>query len=123
MVVFLKRASLISLTKLPKDLPIPIDDGRSDHLWGMQWPSLKLMVTNQRWVSLAQIKHYAVVYAYSMTGWAEEPLPENWDDISGARGCTPQSCSFRDYYAALQQLNAQVFGLNLQGSAYQLEAQ
>ena len=84
----------------------------------MLWPSLKLMATNQRWVNLAQIKHYAVVYAYPMMGRADEPLPENWDDIPDARGCTPQSCSFRDYYAALQQLNAQVFGLSVQVSAY-----
>lgn len=113
----------MSLTKLPKDLPVPLDDGRSDHLYGMQWPSLKLMATNQQWVDLAQIKHYAVVYVYPMTGRPDEPLPENWDDIPGARGCSPQSCSFRDHYVELQQLNAQVFGLSVQASAYQLEAQ
>lgn len=79
----------MSLTKLPKDLPVPLDDGRSDHLYGMQWPSLKLMATNQQRVNLAQIKHYAVVYVYPITGWFDEPLPENSDDIPGARACTP----------------------------------
>ena len=113
----------MSLTKLPKDLPIPVDDGRSDHLYGRQWPSLKLMATNRQWVNLAQIDDYVVVYIYPMTGRPDEPLPENWDDIPGARGCTPQSCSFRDHYAQLQQLNAQVFGLSVQVSAYQIEVQ
>ena len=55
----------------------------------MQWPSLKLMATNQQRVNLAQTKHYAVVYVYPITGWFDEPLPENWDDILGARACTP----------------------------------
>ncbi len=113
----------MSLTKLPKDLTVPLDDGRSDHLYGIKLPSLKLMATNQQRVNLAQIKHYVVVCGYPMTGRPDEPPPENWDDILGARGCTPQSCSFRDHYVALQQLNAQVFGLGVQVSAYQLEAQ
>tara|TARA_B100000767_G_C19445752_1_gene401890 strand:+ start:136 stop:375 length:240 start_codon:yes stop_codon:yes gene_type:complete len=79
----------MSLTKFPKDLPIPIDDGCRDHLYGLKWPSFMLMATNQQWVNLAQTKHYTAVYVYSMTGQPDEPLPENWDEILGARGCTP----------------------------------
>ena len=113
----------MQLTNLPDHLPAPKDDGLSDHLYGRQWPPGSLLGTNQEWVNLAQIHNYVVVYVYPMTGRPDVPLPEGWDNIPGARGCTPQSCSFRDHYAQLQQLHAHVFGLSVQANAYQIEAQ
>jgi len=112
----------MQLTNLPENLPVPEDDGLSDHLHGMQWPTFSLPTTNKQSVNLLQLNGFVVVYVYPMTGRPDVPLPDQWDDIPGARGCTPQSCSFRDHYEELQQLNAQVFGLSVQSSEYQLEA-
>ena len=113
----------MQLTNLPNDLPVPIDDGLSDHLLGAQWPSIDLSATNNQTVDLSQLKGYVVVYIYPMTGRPDVPLPDQWDDIPGARGCTPQSCSFSDHYQELRQLNTHVFGLSVQPTDYQLEAQ
>ena len=110
------------LSKLPKNLPIPKDDGLSDHLYGAQWPSFDLPATNKQRVNVAKLNGYVVVYVYPMTGRPDVPLPDQWDEIPGARGCTPQSFSFRDHYEELQQLNAHVFGLSVQSSDYQREA-
>jgi peroxiredoxin len=112
----------MALAKLPENLPIPKDDGLSDHLNGMQWPSFGLSATNKQSVNLTQLNGYVVVYVYPMTGRPDVPLPDQWDEIPGARGCTPQSCSFRDHYEELQLLGAHVFGLSVQSSTYQLEA-
>jgi peroxiredoxin len=72
-------------------------------------------------VALGGLKGYAVIYCYPMTGQPGVALPAGWDEIPGARGCTPQSCSFRDHYQALQALSSQVYGLSTQTSAYQRE--
>jgi len=111
------------LTTLPENLPVPEDDGCSDHLHGMQWPHISLPATNKLQVDLAELGGFVVVYVYPMTGQPDVPLPDGWDNIPGARGCTPQCCGFRDHYADLQEFNAQVFGLSVQSSAYQFEVQ
>lgn len=113
----------MQLTNLPQDLPVPVDDGLSDHLLGMRWPSDSLPATNEKAVDLAEFDGFVVVYVYPMMGRPDVPLPDQWDDIPGARGCTPQACSFRDHYQELRQLNAQVFGLSVQSTEYQIEAQ
>jgi peroxiredoxin len=117
-----ERKLIMQLTNLPEDLPVPEDDGLSDHLYGTQWPSFGLSATSKQSVNLTQLNGYVVVYVYPMTGRPDVPLPDQWDEIPGARGCTPQSCSFRDHYEELQLLNAHVFGLSVQSSDYQLEA-
>ncbi len=106
---------------LPTDLPIPIDDGAADHLTGMQMPSLSLCSTAGEDVDLSMLPGRSVVYCYPRTGEAGIPVPAGWDDIPGARGCTPQSCAFRDHYAELQALGTRVFGLSTQDTAYQRE--
>ena len=111
-----------NLYELPKDLPIPIDDGACNHLPGMQLPSLPLTSTTGRVVDLAKISGRTVVYCYPRTGRPDKNPPQGWDEIPGARGCTPQSCAFRDYYQELQALGAEVFGLSTQDSNYQREA-
>jgi peroxiredoxin len=109
------------LTELPKDLPIPVDDGACNHLLGRSLPSIALFSTQGRWVDLSEITGHAVIYCYPMTGQPGIPLPDGWDEIPGARGCTPQSCAFRDHHQELGELEAQVFGLSTQSTQYQKE--
>lgn len=111
-----------SLSELPKDLPRPVDDGAASHLQGMQLPAVALPTTNGSTVDLGGIPGRFVLYVYPMTGRPGVPLPDGWDGIPGARGCTPQSCSFRDHYAELKSLNTSVFGLSTQATDYQREA-
>lgn len=110
-----------SLTDLPNDLPIPIDDGACDHLTGITIPDVTLASTKGGNVNLSSLRGLTVIYIYPMTGQPDAPLPEGWDKIPGARGCTPQSCSFRDHHEELKQLGAKVYGLSTQSTAYQLE--
>ena len=98
---------------LPENLPIPEDDGACDHLVGMSLPEFDLPSTGGDLINLSKLKGKVVIYCYPMTGKPGVPLPEGWDQIPGARGCTPQSCSFRDHYAELQSLGAGVFGFGL----------
>jgi peroxiredoxin len=110
-------------TVLPADLPIPVDDGATRHLPGIQLPNVELRATDGSTVSLARLAGRSVVYAYPRTG---EPgkamLVPEWNQIPGARGCTPQSCAFRDHHAELKAAGAdQVFGLSTQSTAYQRE--
>ncbi|MDB5559601.1 MAG: Redoxin domain protein [Enterovirga sp.] len=108
---------------LPDGLPEPADDGAADHLRGAKLPDVALDATDGTRVSLARRPGRLVVYAYPRTGEpGRDPAPE-WNAIPGARGCTPQSCSFRDHFAELRSLGvAEVFGLSTQDSAYQREA-
>lgn len=108
--------------KLPGDLPVPVDDGACDHLPGLPVPTVPLHSTGGDLVDLASLPGRTVVYAYPRTGRPdEEPLP-GWDQIPGARGCTPESCAFRDHHAELAALRARVFGLSTQTTEYQREA-
>jgi peroxiredoxin len=108
---------------LPADLPVPQDDGGARHLTGMRLPSLPLEATDGSQVDLSSLSGRTVVYIYPRTGVPGQASPQGWDQIPGARGCTPQSCGFRDHFAELQRLGvARVFGLSTQDSAYQREA-
>ncbi len=105
-------------------IPAPLDDGGAAHLMGLTLPSQPLPATNGASIDLTQLPGRAVVFAYPRTGVPGEisVVPE-WDQIPGARGCTPQSCAFRDLYAELQSAGARhVFGLSVQSTAYQREA-
>ncbi len=107
---------------LPDGLPVPTDDGKCDHLTGMALPSVALQATSGREVDLASLRGRTVLYVYPRTGRPGQELPQGWNEIPGARGCTPQSCSFRDHKTELERLGAKLFGLSAQDSAYQLEA-
>ena len=100
---------------------MPVDDGACDHLVGMSVPAIALPSTASRNVALAEIPGRTVVYAYPRTGVPGEPSPDGWDLIPGVRGCTPQSCSFRDHHQELLDLGAEVFGLSTQTTAFQQE--
>jgi peroxiredoxin len=111
------------LTKLPADLAAPVDDGGARHLPGLELPHVELPATDATRVDLAHLAGRTLVYAYPRTGVPGEPLPDGWDAIPGARGCTPQSCAFRDHFAQLRALGvARAFGLSTQTTAYQQEA-
>ena len=112
---------MISYEQLPETLPQPEDDGACDHLIGTTLPDLDLPATDGSLVNLSRQSRKTVIYCYPMTGKPGEALPEGWDDIPGARGCTPQSCSFRDHHAELSALGADVFGVSTQDTDYQKE--
>ncbi|HLN38307.1 MAG TPA: peroxiredoxin [Xanthobacteraceae bacterium] len=108
---------------LPPDIPVPQDDGRARHLTGVKVPDVALPATGGGMVNLATLKGRTVVYVYPRTGVPGVDPPPGWDQIPGARGCTPQSCGFRDHFAELKALGvAQVFGLSTQDTGYQQEA-
>jgi peroxiredoxin len=112
--------------QLPPGLPVPADDGAADHLEGLEIPGgLPLASTQGGEFDLATATAKApgglVAYVYPRTGVPGEPLPAGWDDIPGARGCTPQSCSYRDSLAEFDRLDAAVVGISAQSPAEQAE--
>ena len=108
---------------LPDGIPAPQDDGAARHLTGLKLPSVALRATDGSDVDLSKLTGRTVVYVYPRTGVPGQAPPDGWDAIPGARGCTPQSCSFRDHYAELKGLGvARVFGLSTQDTGYQREA-
>jgi peroxiredoxin len=111
-----------NLYALPPDLPVPVDEGACAHLVGLPVPSIPLASTAGGTVDLAALPGRTVVYGYPRTGQPDQDPPPGWDAIPGARGCTPQSCAFRDHHAELQALGACVFGLSTQDTPYQQEA-
>src|SRR5260363_233355 len=104
-------------------IPAPTDDGAADHLVGMIMPAIGLRATDDTVVDLSALKGRTVVFAYPRTGEpGKASLVEDWDMIPGARGCTPQACSFRDLFGELKAAGAaHVFGLSTQSNAYQTE--
>src|SRR6476659_7002515 len=112
-------------SRLPPDLPVPEDDGAADHLPGLELPpGLSLPSTRGGDVDLggaASGSDLLVAYVYPRTGVPGEPSPAGWDDIPGARGCTPQSCAFRDSLAEFAAVGASVLGISAQSAAEQAE--
>ena len=104
-------------------IPAPTDDGAADHLVGTIMPAIGLRATDDTVVDLSALKGRTVVFAYPRTGEpGKASLVEDWDMIPGARGCTPQACSFRDLFGELKAAGAaHVFGLSTQSNAYQTE--
>jgi peroxiredoxin len=103
-------------------IAVPVDDGAADHLPGMEVPGVLLSATIGERLDLGMAtERLAVVYVYPRTGVPGEPLPPGWDDIPGARGCTPQSCAFRDHVLELAAYGAAVLGLSAQPHKEQLE--
>ncbi len=112
---------MTNVYEIPSNLPIPTDDGSTDHLKGLRLPNVSLAATNGATINLGEIKGKLVIYCYPMTEQPNVALPDGWDQIPGARGCTPQSCSFRDHYKELRTLGAEVLGLSVQTTEYQKE--
>ena len=108
--------------ELPNDLPVPLDDGAAAHLKSMRLVKIPLPSTDGATVDLSSLTGLFVIYVYPMTGRPGVPLPDGWDAIPGARGCSPQSCSFRDRYTELKARGSGVFGVSAQDTEYQREA-
>ena len=111
-------------TALPADLPVPTDDGAADHLPGATVPALELVASSGGAVDLRERSacRRVVVFAYPRTGQPGIAPPVGWDDIPGARGCTPEACSFRDLSADFAEAGAELYGLSTQDPEYQAEA-
>lgn len=115
-----------NLYQLPVNLPMPVDDGATRHLPGLELPPIALPSTSGGSVRLDDpAVPLTVVYCYPRTGRPDADAPggtEAWNAIPGARGCTPQCCAYRDHHQELQRLGAKVFGLSTQTNEYQREA-
>jgi len=111
-----------NLYELPPNLPVPVDDGACDHLTGARLPAVSLASTAGRTVNLGALSALTVIYCYPRTGRPGVEMPKGWNQIPGARGCTRQSCAFRDHHPELRQLGAQLFGLSTQTTDDQREA-
>jgi peroxiredoxin len=112
-----------NLYELPKNLPVPQDDGACDHLTGMKLPPVRLRSTSGREIDVSSLRGTTVIYVYPRTGRPDQEMLTGWNEIPGARGCTPQSCAFRDHHEELKRAGAaRVFGLSTQDTAYQREA-
>ncbi|MFC4639998.1 peroxiredoxin [Deinococcus hohokamensis] len=107
---------------LPGNLPVPTDDGACDHLPGAAVPAVALPGTDGQMHDLSLLPGRTVLYVYPRTARPGVAMPDDWDLIPGARGCTPQSCAFRDHHAELKAAGAAVFGLSVQTSGEQVEA-
>ena len=110
------------LHTLPANLPVPVDDGACDHLRGVALPSVSLDSATGEAVNLSTHADTLVIYFYPMLGRPDSPPLIGWNDIPGARGCTPQTCAFRDSHAELKQLGVEVFGVSAQRLEDQQEA-
>ena len=120
-------------SQLPADLPVPVDDGAADGLVGRALPDLEFRSAGAEAADRAAddeppalrltdlANGLLVAYVYPMTGTPGVALPEGWDDIPGARGCTPQSCAYRDALADFEEVGASVIGISAQSPAEQEE--
>lgn len=110
------------LLNLPDNLPVPIDDGACDHLEGMRFPSLALAATDGTSVDLSVMPGLSVVFVYPRTGQpGVPPLIPNLNEVPGARGCTPQTCGYRDLAEEYAAMGCRIFGLSTQTTEYQRE--
>jgi len=106
---------------LPDDLPVPEDDGAADHLIGAVVPPVALRATTGERIAVGGLDGRTVLFAYPRTGRPDEELLPGWDAIPGARGCTPETCGFRDAHSQFQDLGARVMALSTQSPDYQRE--
>lgn len=120
---FPKETPVTDYTTLPEGLPVPADDGAADHLPGMVLPGLALQTSDGGGVRLDDLgPGRTVIYLYPLTGRPGVDLPDGWDGIPGARGCSTEACDFRDHFADLREAGAdRVFGMSGQAPDYQAE--
>ncbi|KAK5170940.1 uncharacterized protein LTR77_004084 [Saxophila tyrrhenica] len=111
-----------SWTHLPSDLPKPVDDGACNHLKGTTVPSTQLPSTAGNNVDLTTLAGLTIIFAYPRTGAPGQVVPDEWNEIPGARGCTPQACSYRDASKEFLELGvSHIFGVSTQDTPYQQE--
>ena len=110
------------LTALPPDLPEPEDDGAADHLKGRNWPGIELPATDGSRIDLSQMEGQTVLYVFPMMGKPGKPLPEGWNELPGARGCTVQNLAYSKNLSDLTALGVRTFGMSRQPLADLQEA-
>jgi peroxiredoxin len=111
----MKQLELNNPYELPAGLPVPVDDGGCNHLPGMKMPSIVLRSTKNRSVDVAEVSRgKAVFFFFPAAGRPGVPDPRGWNEIPGARGCTPQACGYRDLNEEFRKLGFQVFGVSAQ---------
>lgn len=112
-----------SVYDLPEDLPVPEDDGACDHLAGMALPDVTLSATTGDTVNVARVAAAGrtVFFFYPRSGRPDQEPPAGWNQVPGARGCTPQSCAYRDHFAEFVELGVPVYGVSAQDAEYQAE--
>lgn len=111
-----------AMHSLPEGLPVPQDDGAAQHLLGASIPPTRLLSSAGEQLDLDELaRQTLILYIYPHTGVPGQLLPAGWDQIPGARGCTPQSCAFRDSAAQIAELDGTIFGLSSQDLAEQRE--
>jgi peroxiredoxin len=113
---------MTNLLELPLNLPVPKDDGACAHLESRLLPSVQLKSTSGQMLDLNKVSGMLIIYVFPMIGRPDAPPMVGWNEIPGARGCTPQSCAFRDLYADIEALGAKVFGVSTQSFEEQQEA-
>lgn len=111
-----------SFESLPQDLPRPIDDGKCDHLMGKPLPPVSLVSHRGHSVKLAEVQGSHVIYFYPMIGVPGKTLPDGWNEMPGARGCTPESCGFRDSFEDFRRTDIRITGVSSQTTIEQCEA-
>lgn len=111
-----------NLNVLPDNLPVPVDDGTCAHLEGMRVPSVSLISSSGNKINIGSIEGLLVVYFYPLIGRPDSPPMLGWNEIPGARGCTPQSCAFRDFYSEFNEIGASIYGVSSQAHSEQVEA-
>ncbi len=112
-----------NIHEIPQDLPVPQDDGACRHLADLRLPAVSLRSTGGKSIDLSALGGTVVIYIYPRSGRPDQELPTGWNAIPGARGCTPQSCAFRDHHQELKKLGVTaLYGLSAQDTAYQREA-
>ncbi|PNS14167.1 Peroxiredoxin [Sphaceloma murrayae] len=118
-----EKTEAVTESTFPADLPVPTDDGACSHLVGTSIPPISISTTSDSSVDPATFSGLSIIFVYPRTGAPGEQIPPSWDSIPGARGCTPQACSFRDLYSELKSKGVKaVYGLSTQDSGYQREA-
>ncbi len=110
------------LRSIPKDLPIPLNDGACEHLENMLLPDVSLWSTDDQEINLSRFSGWNVIFCYPMTGRPGFAIPEGWVQIPGAAGCTPQVCSYREHHTEFKSSSVGVYGLSTQTPEAQKEA-
>lgn len=111
---------MTALYDLPDNLPVPLDDGQALHLVGKGIPSIPLKATNGELIDLSNHQKF-VLFCYPLSGHPQKALPKGWDEIPGARGCTPEVCRFRDLAIEFETRSWPLFGMSTQSPEYQAE--
>ncbi|VAW52529.1 Alkyl hydroperoxide reductase subunit C-like protein [hydrothermal vent metagenome] len=110
------------LYQLPEGLPVPVDDGACNHLEGAPFPSMLITVTPHATYDFSKEKGINIIFFYPMIGHPDSLPMTGWNEIPGARGCTPQALSYKNYFRQITKLGVRLFGASSQALKEQNDA-